>query len=84
MLVRIETKKIVRNAIIFQIRCVSKYKLLVSVMAIKDTKIRKRKFVPRIRVWKLKDDKILEEITGLVYSEFEEKGQGCFSTNNRW
>ena len=84
MLVRIETKKIVRNAIIFQIRCVSKYKLLVTVMAIKDTKIRKRKFVPRIRVWKLKDDKILEVITGLVYSEFEEKGQGCFSTNNRW
>ena len=49
-------------------------------MAIKGTKIRMRKSETRIQAWKLKEDKIQEEFISLVFSEFEEKGQGCFST----
>jgi len=59
--------------------CVFQNKL----MAIKCTKMRKRKFEPRTGVWKPKEDNIREEFTSLECSEFEAKGQGCFSTNDR-
>ena len=41
--------------------CVPKHKLLVMDMWFKAIKRRRRKFEPRVRVWKLKEDKTCEE-----------------------
>jgi len=58
IMVRQEDKAKVRNVkVISSEECVPKHKLLVMDMWIKATKSWHRKFEPRVRVWKLKEEK---------------------------
>ena len=52
--------------------CVPKHKLLVMDMRFKATKRRRRKFEPRVRVWKLKEEKTCEEFRCMVGDKVEE------------
>ena len=55
---RQEDKAKIRNVkVITSQECVPKHKLLVMDMWFKATKRRRRKFEPRVRVWKLKEEK---------------------------
>ena len=49
-----------------------KHKLLVMDMWFKATKSWHRKFEPRVRVWKLKDEKTCEEYRSMVGDKVEE------------
>ena len=58
IMVRQEDKAKIRNVkVITSEECVPKHKLLVMDMRFKATKRRHRKFEPRVRVWKLKEEK---------------------------
>ena len=58
IMVRQEVKAKVRNVkVISSEECVPKHKLLVMDMWFKATKSWRRKFVPRVRVWKLKEER---------------------------
>ena len=58
IMVRQEDKAKIRNIkVITSEKCVPKHKLLVMDMWFKATKRRHRKFEPRVRVWKLKEEK---------------------------
>ena len=58
IMVRQEDKAKIRNVkVITSEECVPKHKLLVMDMRFKATKRRRRKFEPRVRVWKLKEEK---------------------------
>ena len=62
IMVRQEDKAKVRNVkVISSGECVPKHKLLVMDMWFEATKTWHRKFEPRVRVWKLKEEKICEE-----------------------
>ena len=52
--------------------CVPKHKLLVMDMQFKATKSWHRKFEPRVRVWKLKEEKTCEEYRCIVGDKVEE------------
>ena len=74
---------VVRNVeVISSEECVPKHKLLVMDMWFEVTKSSKswrRKFVPRVRVWKLKEEKTCEEYRRIVGDKVEEakwKGLG--------
>ena len=58
IMVRQEDKAKIRNVkVITSEECVPKHKLLVMDMRFKAIKRRRRKFEPRVRVWKLKEEK---------------------------
>ena len=57
IMVRQEDKAKIRNVKVTSEECVPKHKLLVMDMWFKATKRRRRKFEPRVRVWKLKEEK---------------------------
>ena len=52
--------------------CVPKHKLLVMDMRFKAKKRWRRKFEPRVRVWKLKEEKTCEEFGCMVGDKVEE------------
>jgi len=87
ILVRQEDKAKVRNIkVISSEECVTKHKLLVMDMWFKATKSWHRKFEPRERVWKLKDEKTREEYRSMVGDKVEEakwKGLCVNDTGNR-
>ena len=67
IMVRQEDKAKIRNVkVITSEECVPKHKLLVMDMRFKATKRRRRKFEPRVRVWKLKEEKTCEEFRCMV------------------
>ena len=67
IMVRQEDKAKIRNVkVITSEEFVPKHKLLVMDMWFKATKRRRRKFEPRVRVWKLKEEKTREEFRCMV------------------
>jgi len=73
VMVRQEDKAKVRNAkIISSEECVPKHKLLVMDMWFKATKSWRRKSEPRVRVWKLKEEKTCDEYRCIVGNKVEE------------
>jgi len=67
IMVRQEDKAKIQNVkVITTEECVPKHKLLVMDMWFKATKRRRRKFEPRVRVWKLKEEKTCEEYRCMV------------------
>ena len=72
-MVRQEDKsKICNVKVITSEECVRKHKLLVMDMWFKATKRRRRKFDPRLRVRKLKEEKTCEEYRCMVRDKVEE------------
>ena len=68
-----EDKAKIRNVkVITSEECVPKHKLLVMDMRFKATKRRRRKFEPRVRAWKLKEEKTCEEYWCMVRDKVEE------------
>lgn len=61
-----------------------KHKLLVEVMKLKGIKSKHRRFEPRLRLWKLKNNKIREEFGDLMYAAVDGKGQEWSNINDRW
>jgi len=73
IMVRQEDKAKVCNVkVISSEECVPKHKLLVMDMWFKATKTWHRKFKPRVRVWKLKEEKTCEEYRSMVGDKAEE------------
>ena len=65
--VRQKDKAKVRNGrVISSEECVSRHKLLVMDMWFKATKSWRRKFKPRVRVWKLNEEKTCKEFRCMV------------------
>ena len=64
--------------------CVPKHKLLLMDMRFKATKRRHRKFEPRVRVWKLKEEKTCEEFRCLVGDKVEEVKWKGLGVNDHW
>ena len=50
----------------------------------KATKRRRRKFEPRVRVWKLKEEKTCEEYRSMVGDKVEEAKWKGLSVNDHW
>ena len=73
IMVRQEDKAKIRNVkVITSEECVPKHKLLAMDMWFTATKRRHRKFEPRVRVWKLKEEKTCEELRCMVGDKVEE------------
>jgi len=68
-----QDKAKVRNVkVISSEETVPKHKLIVMDMCFKARKSRHRKFEPRVRVWKLKEEKTCEEYRSMVGDKVEE------------
>jgi len=85
IMVRQEDKAKVRNVkVISSQKCVPKHKLLVMDMWFKATKSWRRKFVPRVRVWKLKEEKTCEEYRCIVEDKVEEAKWKGLGVSDHW
>ena len=69
---------------LLQVRNVFQNKLLVMDMWFKATKRRRRKFEPRVRVWKLKEEKTCEEFRCMVGDKLEEANWKGLCVNDHW
>jgi len=79
-----EDKAKIRNVkVIASEECVPKHKLLVMDMWFKATKRRRRKFDPRVRVWKL-EEKTCEEFRCMVGDKVEEVNWKGLGVNDHW
>ena len=68
IMVRQQDKAKVRNVkVISSEECVPKHKLIVMDMCFKARKSWHRKFEPRVRAWKLKEEKTCEEYRSMVF-----------------
>ena len=77
-MVRQEDKAKIRNVkVITSEECVPKHKLLVMDMWFKATKRRCRKFEPRVRVWKLKEEQTCEEFRYMIGDKVGSKMERC-------
>ena len=75
----------IRNVkVIASEECVPKHKLLVMDIRFKATKRRRRKFEPRVRVWKLKEEKTCEEFRSMVGDKVEEAKWKGLCVNDHW
>jgi len=84
-MVRQEDKAKVRDVkVISSEECVPKHKLLDMDMWFNATKIWHRKFVPRVRVWKLKEEKTCEEYRSMVGDKVEETKWKGLCVNDHW
>ena len=80
IMVRKEDKAKIRNVkVITREECVPKHKLLVMDMQFKATKRRHRKFEPRVRVWKRKEEKTCEEFGCMVGDKVQQQQQRPFN-----
>jgi len=85
IMVRQEDKAKVCNVkVISREECVPKHKLLVMDMWFKATKTWHRKFEPRVRVWKLKEEKTCEEYRCIVGDKVEKGKWKGLSVNDHW
>ena len=83
--VRQEDKAKIRNVkVITSEECVPKHKLLVMDMWFKATKRRRRKFEPRVRVWKLKEEKTCEEFRCMVGDKVQKVKWKGLGVNDHW
>ena len=74
IMVRLGDKVKVRNVkAIPNEECVPKHKLLVMDMRFNTTKRRHKRFKPRVRVWKLKEEQTCEEYKSVVRDTVEEE-----------
>jgi len=64
--------------------CVPKHKLLVMDMWFNTTKRRHKKFEPRVRVWKLKEEQTYEEYKSMVRDNVEEEEWKHLDVNEHW
>ena len=82
IMVRQEDKAKVRNLkVISSEECVPKHKLLVMYMWFKATKSWRRKFEPRVRVWK---EKTCEEYRCMVRDKVQEAAWKGLGVNDHW
>jgi len=82
IIVRQEDKAKVRNAkVIANEECVPKHKLLVMDMQFSTRKRQRKKFEPRVRVWKLKEEKTCEEYQSMVKDKVAEAECKCTDVN---
>jgi len=82
---RQEEKAKVRNVkVISSQKCVPKHKLLVMDMWFKARKSWRRKFKPRVHVWKLKEEKTCEEYRWMVRDKVEEATWKGLGVNDHW
>ena len=83
-----EDKAKIRNVkVISSEECVPKHKLLVMDMWFEVTKSSKswrRKFVPRVHVWKLKEEKTCEEYRRIVRDKVEKTKWKGLGVNDHW
>jgi len=80
-----EDKAKVRNVkVISSEECVPKHKLLVMDMWFKATKSWRKKFKPRVRVWKLEEEKTCEEYRCMVGDKVEEAHWKGLATDERY
>ena len=85
IMVRQKDKAKVRNIkVISSEKCVPKHKLLVMDMWFKATKSWRRKFEPRVLVWKLKEEKTCEEYRCIVRDKVEEAKWKGLGVNDHW
>jgi len=83
--VRQEDKAKVRNVkVISSEECVPKHKLLVMDTWFKATKSWRKKFEPRVRVWKLKEEKTCEGFRCMVGDKVEEAKWKGLGVNDHW
>ena len=80
-----EGKAKVRNVKVISCEeCVPKHKLLVMDMWFNATKSWHRKFEPRVRVWKLKEERTCEEYRCIVGDKVEEAKWKGLGVNDHW
>ena len=80
IMVRQEDKAKIRNVkVITSEESVPKHKLLIMDMRFKATKRRRRTFEPRVRVWKLKEEKTCEEFNRVPASAGVKAGMSPLS-----
>ena len=85
IMVRQEDKAKIRNVkVITSEECVPNHKLLVMDMWFEATKRRRRKFEPRVHVWKLKEEKTCEEFRCMVGDKVEEVKWKGLGVNDHW
>jgi len=85
IIVRQEDKvKVCNVKVIPNEECVPKHKLLVMDMLFNTTKRWCKKFEPRMRVWKLKEEKTCEEYQSMVKYKVAEAEWKYFSVNEHW
>ena len=80
----ISAAKIRNVKVITSEECVPKHKLLVMDMRFKATKRRSRKFEPRVRVWKFKEEKTCEDYRRRVGGKVEEAKWKGLGVNDHW
>ena len=85
IMVRQEDKAKVSNVkVISSEECVPMHKLLVMDKWFKAKKSWHRKFEPRVRVWKLKEEKTCEEYRCMVRDKVEEATWKGLGVNDHW
>jgi len=85
IIVRQEDKAKVQNVkVIPNEECVPKHKLLVMDMQFSTRKRRRKKFEPRVRGWKLKEEKTCEEYQNMVKDKVAEAEWKCTDVNEHW
>jgi len=85
IMVQQEDKAKVHNIkVISSEECVPKHKLLVMDMWFEATKTWHRKFEPRVRVWKLKEEKTCEEYRCMVGDKVGEANWKGLCVNDHW
>jgi len=77
--VKVRNVKVIPNE-----ECMPKHKLLVMDMWFNTTKRRNKKFEPRVRVWKLKQERTCEEYKSMVKDKVEEKEWEHLDVNEHW
>jgi len=66
--VKVRNVKVIPNK-----ECLPKHKLLVMDVRFSTTKRRQKKFEPRVRLWKLKEERTCEEYKSMVRDKVEEE-----------
>jgi len=77
--IKVHNVKVIPNE-----ECVRKHKLLVMDMQFNTTKRRHKKFEPRVRVWKLKEEQTCEEYKSMVRDKVEEEEWKHLDVNEHW
>ena len=83
-MVRQDKSKVRNVKVISSEECVPKHKLLVMDMQFKATKSWRKKFEPRMCVWKLKEEKTHEEYRCIVRDKVEEAKWKGLGVNDHW
>jgi len=77
--VKVRNVKVIPNE-----ECMPKHKLLVMDMRFNTTKGRHKKFEPRVRVWKLKEEQTCEEYKSIVRDKVDEEEWKHLDVNEHW